>query len=264
MFILVLIVTQASYQISIRVVNFIYLSDFLPLNRLPDGSAGYEGMILVRFISLIIILFAMFIASRFIKSNWGFSLGNWKSGKKLFIILPIVWICLMVLLSGINYILPTDITKPPSASQAILGFLDSTFGPGIVEEIQFRAFTMTVLSSVFLGHFGYKYRYTSNDLVLSKNKKVKNPKKHEINFSISTATLISAAIFCLTHITYQIYPFKIIHINLAQLFIAFLFGLIFGVIFERMKSVYYGMLIHCIVDSIGGITILTTYLFSLR
>ncbi|MCL2320933.1 MAG: CPBP family intramembrane metalloprotease [Oscillospiraceae bacterium] len=255
MVLLILIVTQITFQIGVYVAYFVRDNYF--------AGDDYVFNSVFKLIYLITILIALFVATRFVKSDWGFSLENLKLKKKSFIILLICWFLLFVLLLVANYISPDSQYTGLKWYQAILGFIYLTFGAGITEEILFRALAITLLYGMF-GSLIYKYKFTSNDMVISKKKKVENPKKYEWVFSISIATIISAVIFSLQHISYRIYPFVIFRLNWSQVVFALIFGLIAGIIFEKTKSVYHVIVIHCIIDSISGFSILFSFLFRMR
>ena len=114
-----------------------------------------------------------------------------------------------------------------------LGFQLLLSGPS--EELIFRAFAMTVFSMLFT--------------------------KRLFNDRLSVSNLLAAIIFMLAHVSFRFFPFEYSY-SFGQLMYSLTLGLIYGVCYEKTKSVIYPMILHSVSNVISvGVTILATIFF---
>lgn len=114
-----------------------------------------------------------------------------------------------------------------------LGFQLLLSGPS--EELIFRAFAMTVFSMLFT--------------------------KRLFNDRLSVSNLLAAIIFMLAHVSFRFFPFEYSY-SFGQLMYSLTLGLIYGVCYEKTKSVVYPMILHSVSNVISvGVTILATIFF---
>ncbi len=121
----------------------------------------------------------------------------------------------------------------PMTARNIVGYLGfSLFLSGPSEELIFRAFAMTIFAIYVPGKIG--------------------------SSKISKANLLAAIVFAAAHIGIQYDPFLLTIDPMHLLFCAGL-GLIYGISFEKSKSVYYPAIMHSISNFIvvGSLFVLT-------
>jgi len=195
---------------------------------------------------LIVAIVAILITKRYIKSNFGFTIGNKKIGIKHCVITSIIFLFFMLIIYGLGFIIRGSISTNNQLikKQAIENIIYMAIIPGITEEIMCRSFVMTILYTTFKGEFKYEGKY--KDITYS--------------YKLSYAVVISSIIFALMHTGIVLYPFSI-HFS-AQIVIAFICGLIFGYTFEKTKSIYYPIIMHCAIDFISAliVSIFTVFL----
>jgi membrane protease YdiL (CAAX protease family) len=125
----------------------------------------------------------------------------------------------------------------PMTAQNIFGYLGFQLllsGPS--EELIFRAFAMTIFTTYIPGKLG--------------------------SSKISKSNFLAAIIFAAAHVGFTFVPFSISY-DPMQLFLSFGLGLLYGLCYEKAKSVYYPALMHSIsnVIMVGSTIILTYFLF---
>lgn len=162
--------------------------------------------------------------------SWGFSVGNYKIGLQWVFWFTLTWLFIYAGLTVFNIYFENnpevyyDVTHTRNFFGELV-FRGMVVGPS--EEILFRAFPISIL--LLAG--------------LSKNYKI-------FNQDISQAGIISAVLFALAHIGLNILAFEVYHFNSIQIFTSLGFGLLYAIVFQKTKSIYYPMIIHSISDVI--------------
>ncbi len=177
--------------------------------------------------ALVPVIF-VFIWKRKLFETWGFSTGDIKTGLRWVLWFTLVWVAIYTGLTAyniyfdINPYVYYDVTN----FRNLLGeltFRGLIVGPS--EEILFRAFPISIL---LLAGFSKDYKIFNQD--------------------ISQAGIISAILFALAHIGLNIIAFEVYHFNIVQLITSLGFGLLYAIVYQKTKSIYYPMIIHAISD----------------
>jgi len=229
LFIIVILVIEFAPRIGTLIADrYKYLLGFMD----PEHVFSWE--IIHHIVQLLIPLAIMIFWPGRSLRDWGFKIGDSRRGMKWVFGFTLVWFGIYFLITLayiVHHAIPNvyyDVTNTRNFLSE-LGF--RTFLVGLSEETLFRAFPITILI-VFL-----------------------NRKINIFRFNISQAGIIAAILFCYAHVAYQIYPFKIINYNIAQLFTAAGLGLIYAIVFEETKSILYPIIIHSISDVIPVIDV---------
>lgn len=157
------------------------------------------------------------------KIDFGFSLGDYKTGMKYVAIFSIVFL----VYTGIGYALSyfnntlSDYTYPLNFNTVIGTLSFQLFLSGTSEEILFRALPISLL--IFVSG-------SSIDLKIGK-------------FHFTLEIIIAALLFSAAHINWTIAPFSLSY-SAFQLVYAFVLGLVYGKAYQMSKSVIYPMLMH--------------------
>ncbi len=167
----------------------------------------------------------MWIVSRFFKPDWHLQLGDRKAGLH-----SVAWFTAIFLgytlavyavegsmgeLNGYDF---------PLTTRNILGTLGFQLllsGPS--EEILFRAFPIAILSCMLQREIGIRF----------------------FRWHISLPVIIAAVFFAVAHISWSITKFYL-SFDPFQLAYAFVLGIIYGIIYQKSKSVLYPMMVHSI------------------
>jgi len=224
LFLIVLLVIEFAPRIG-SLVAFHYQQWLVFID--PEQTFSWE--VIHHVVQLLIPLAIMILWPGRSMRDWGFRLGDSRTGWKWVFWFTVIWFGIYFVITIpyiIQHIVPKvyyDVTNPRN----LLGELSfRAFIVGISEETLFRAFPITILI-VFLNR---RYKI--------------------FHFSISQAGIIAAILFAYAHIGYQIQPLEITHLNIPQLFTAAVMGLLYAIVFEETKSILYPILIHSISDVI--------------
>ena len=173
------------------------------------------------------------------KFDFGFRLGDVKVGLKLTLDFTI----LVLIINTVSYIITFfffSFSGPdfPLNLRNVAGTLGFQLFLSSAEEIGFRALPIALLV--------YSFK-TSKSIKIA-------------NTEVSLATIIAAILFTLAHVRWSINP-VIIYFDITQLAISFVYGIYYGVAFEKSKSVLYPMIMHGIsnVLAVGGRYILSIF-----
>lgn len=201
-----------------------------------DSYNAYAGNSVHHITMLLLALIASLVLSKLLKADFGFSLGDRKTGTKFVVMYTIILagITLVVhILMMINNSLP--VYDYPLNKNNIIGTLCfQLFLTGPAEEMLYRALPITILV-----------------YVLGKSVKVK--------WGVTLETIIAAFLFSIAHIKWSISPF-VIEADYFQLFYAFAQGVISGKAYQDSRSFIYPMFMH----SISNVMMVGTgYLFLL-
>ena len=185
---------------------------------------------------LLLALLAIHILSKLFKLDFGFGLGDSKTGIKYVVLYTIVFagITLVVhVLMKINNALP--VYPFPLNKNNIIGTLCfQLLLSGPAEEILYRALPITILEHM-------------------------SGKIMKVKPGISLEIIIASFLFAIAHMKWSLFPFAM-EADYTQLFYAFLQGIIAGKAYQDSRSVIYPMFMH----SISNVLMVGTgYLFLL-
>jgi len=174
--------------------------------------------------------------------DFGFGLGNVKEGLRHTLIFTIFVFIYAVATAIIGHIfgLTPAINFPLNATNVIgtLGF--QLLISGTSEEILFRALPIAILA--------YNFK-TSKDVKIHK-------------LQIPLETIIAAVLFTIAHISWRVNPFSV-NYDIIQLIISFVFGIFYGVAYQKSKSIVYPMVMHGISNFlIVGFWYILSFLFT--
>ena len=171
----------------------------------------------------LIALLLIVLLSRTYNIDFSFQLGDKKTGVKYVKIFTIAMLVYIIITSVIGY-LSNKIIKfeYPLTFTNILGSLSfQLLLSGTSEEILFRALPISVITCF-----------------ISYEKGVKIGKLH-----ITWANIISAIFFALAHIKWSLNPFSV-SMDYMQLVFSFILGIMYGIVYQKSKSVIYPILMH--------------------
>ena len=173
------------------------------------------------------------------KFDFGFRLGDAKVGLKLTLDFTILVLIINIVYFVINFFY-FSFSGPdfPLNLRNVAGTLGFQLLLSSAEEIGFRALPIALLV--------YSFK-TSKSIKIGKSE-------------VSLATIIAAVLFTLAHVRWSINP-VIINFCIIQLVISFVYGIYYGVAFEKSKSVLYPMIMHGIsnVLAVGVLYILSVF-----
>jgi membrane protease YdiL (CAAX protease family) len=157
----------------------------------------------------------------------GFNLGNIQLSLKIFKWFAIIWPFIIIAFFIIFSI----------SVKGFPGYISELYPLEVRNVISTFAFDLLMLSAI--GEEPIFRSFTG--LALSKywDKKIRL-----LKFEFSHAAIISAFIFMVSHINYDIIPFRIINIDPVKLFLNLFFGLFLAVVFEKTKSLLCAALAH--------------------
>jgi len=186
---------------------------------------------------MLIALAIIFIISKVIRVDFGFHLGDRKTGMRYFLIftgaIAVIALGYHILMEIIGQ--PITYNYPLTTRNIFgnLGFQLLLSGPS--EEILYRALPVTLL--VFA--FGKTINFSKN---------------------ITLEVVLASLLFTAAHIQWTISPFSISDLNIFGLFYAFAMGILNGVVYQKSRSLLYPVLMH----SISNVLMVGTgYLFAL-
>jgi membrane protease YdiL (CAAX protease family) len=205
---------------------------FQPRLRFLDPDQVFSWGIIHHFTQLLIVLLIMIAWPEKPLREWGFRAGDSQRGLRWVGWFTLIWIGIYTVLTLVNIVQNNqiaayyDVTHPRNllGELAFRGLL-----VGISEETVFRAFPIMLLVTCWSAEI---------ELFRIRSFRVK----------ISQAGILAVVFFVYAHIGYNYYPFEITYFNPVQLFTAAGLGILYAVIFEDTRSIYYPALIHSISD----------------
>ncbi len=207
----------------------------------PNGIYSLQTIIhrTIQFL-LVMVLLKLYFKQPY--KELGFNFNNIRLSKRIIIWIAVLWPVVSVLvffiaLHAIDGFKESLLNLFPIGSKKIYSAVgqDALMLNAFAEEPLYRSFVILVL---------LKYR----------EKEIKL-----FSATVSHAVIISAFIFMFAHISFSIYPFEITYVDPLQLGMTLCTGLIFGIAFEKTKSLFAPVVLHSYTNVI--IT-LVGYLFS--
>lgn len=178
-------------------------------------------------VQTILALVPITILSKIYSIDFGFHLGDKKTGVKyvkMFTMAMLVYITFTSVITYFsNQIIQYDYPLTLTNILGSIGFQLFLTGPS--EEILFRALPISVITCI-----------------IPSEKDIKTAKLH-----ISWATIVSAIFFALAHIKWTINPFSV-SFECMQLLFSLLLGVMYGIVYQKSKSVIYPMIMHSITN----------------
>ncbi|NLY96551.1 MAG: CPBP family intramembrane metalloprotease [Clostridiaceae bacterium] len=163
------------------------------------------------------------ILSKTYNMDFGFKSGNKKIGLKYVRIFTMAMLAYITIISVIGYfsnqIMQYD--YPLTCANVIGSLSFQLFLSGPSEEILFRALPISIIACF-----------------IPSEKGIRISKLH-----ISWAIVISAVFFALAHIKWTVNPFSA-SFNYMQLLLSFVLGIMYGIVYQKSKSVIYPMMMH--------------------
>jgi uncharacterized protein len=163
-------------------------------------------------------------------AHWGFSLQHAAQIRKTitsftlgFLIFFTLGKLLYLWINNWPWILDTD----PGLKSIQSVILFRLILPGISEEILFRAYLMGILMIAW-----------KEVLPLG-------------NLELPVAGIIAALLFTAAHLGISFNPFEVIYANPGQLAFAFIFGIVYAILFYRTRSILVPIVIHNVIDGLG-------------
>lgn len=205
-----------------------HIADFFGQYISQAESSGYFLLALIHKSAQLIFAFILIkLLFREKLSALGFNLKNKALSQKIIAHVMIIW----------PFIILAFFLISASFADGFIGYINNLYPPSMgwmlaklsrdillidafPEEVLYRLFVILFLDRYFIGRVKV-YRWT-----------------------ISHATLLSVPIFVLGHISISIYPFGIIGYDPVQLLLTVFTGLLFGVAFEKSRSLYAPVIIH--------------------
>ncbi len=200
----------------------------------PDGAFAWISI--HHIVQALFFLVVMLMLAKLKNFKFGFTLGDKKVGLYFVRLFAIIFSIYMIVSLIIVYFTETFNTFPyPLTIRNILGQLGfQLFLSGPSEELIFRAFAITMLSLYIKGRF--------------------------FNGKLSNANIIAAIIFALAHIRFGFFPFTMSY-DPFQLVYAGGLGLVYGICYERSKSMIYPMIMHSMSNVIAvGVSIIAGFI----
>lgn len=216
---IVLISIQFIPRLSVLFANLLN-----PLIHRLDNDGVFLYICIHHVFQLILTIVIMKIYFKSSLKDWGFNLDNRKYTMKIVSRFIIVFLAIeiatwMIILANkgnaLHYI------GFPLTFKNILGYYGfQAFLSGTCEEPLFRGLVILILSQSWKGSF----------------------KIGKINFTV--AGIFSAILFTYAHMSFSIFPFKIINFNPLQLLLVFWLGLFCAIVFQKTKSLFIPILLH--------------------
>lgn len=176
------------------------------------------------------LLIMLLCISRVPLAVWGITFRPWKQNRALILKFCIGFlICfplgkgVFLFLSGSEWVL--DFDPQLKSAWSVIAF--RLVLPGISEELLFRAFPMTLLLMTW---------------------------KAEVSLGtleIPVAGIITALLFAVAHVGFDLVPFQITYYNSGQLFFALIFGMAYATVFYKTKSILVPICMHNCIDGVG-------------
>lgn len=197
------------------------VADLLSYERV-DPSKAFAWVSVHHITMMLITLVVIMVLSKLLKIDFGFSLGDKKTGTKYVVMYTAIFAGVTLvshILMLINNMLP--VYDFPLNKKNILGTLGfQLFLSGPAEEILYRALPITLLVHV-----------------LGKSVKVK--------WGITLETIIASILFATAHMKWSLFPLTF-EVDYFRLFYAFVLGIIQGKAYQDSRSILYPMYMHSI------------------
>lgn len=199
---------------------------------------GLFARLSVHHLSQMLIVLAIILIIRIvIRVDFGFHLGDRKTGMRFFLIFTGAIAVIALVYHILMYVIDQPITYAYSLTRrnvlGTLGFQLLLSGPS--EEILYRALPVTLLVYVF-------------------------GKNIHINRDITLEVVLASLLFTAAHIKWTVSPFSITELNLFGLVYAFAMGILNGFVYQKSRSILYPILMH----SISNVLMVGTgYLFAI-
>ncbi|MEA5027002.1 hypothetical protein SDC9_96221 [bioreactor metagenome] len=203
-----------------------------------DPSNAFAWQSIHHIVLLISGLILVWIFRRLLKDNFGFQLGDRKTGMRFFYIFTAVIAVSALFLHLGGYFTNQPVTYDFALNQrnilGTLGFQLLLSGPA--EEILYRALPITILLHV-LG------------------------KSTKLSENITLEVVFAALLFVAAHISWSISPLQI-QANIPQLLYALAIGTVQGMAYQKSRSIIYPIMMHSISNFLMvGTGYLFTFLF---
>lgn len=201
-----------------------------------DPHNAYAWNFVHHITMFLIALSAILVLNKLFKINFGFGLGDIKTGTKFVVIYTAVFACIT---PAVHILMKRNNSLPvyafPLNTNNIIGTLCfSLLLSGPAEEILFRALPVTILEKM-------------------------SGKKIVIKWGITVESIIASFLFAIAHIKWSLFPFTF-EMDYSRFLYAFLQGIISGKAYQDSGSVIYPMFMH----SISNVMMVGTgYLFLL-
>ncbi len=218
-----LLIVFAAINVVPRLSTF--LTDLLyPYMGHLDKDQVFLWITVHHIFQLALTLVIMKLYSQTSYSEWGFNLKKLNLSLKIslyFLLFFIVFQGLPIVVGLVTgSFLQPDISYPLILTNMAGHLSFQGLLSGTCEEPLFRGFAIVILSQSWKGR-----------LKIGK-------------IEISTANTIAAVFFLYAHIGFTIFPFEITRLYLPQLAASFLLGIIYGIVFEKTKSLLGPILMH--------------------
>lgn len=198
-----------------------FIADFFSYDKIDPYNA-YAWNFVHHIVILLLSLAVVLTLGRMLKTDFHLGLGDKQKGIKFTAVYTVVFAGITLvthILMALNNSLP--VYEYPLSTNNIIGSLGfNLFLTGPVEEMLFRALTITVLA-----------------FVLGKNVKFK--------WGITLENIVAAFLFAFAHVKWTLFPLSI-EANYFGLLYAFAQGIISGKAYQDCKSVIYPMYMHSI------------------
>ena len=223
MMVLFLLVFQ---QIAMRIGRFV--ASLFSYDRI-DPYNIFAWLSVHHIVIMIIGLVAIGILAKTKKIDFGFRLGDVKVGLDHTLNFSII-VLIYVIVFRVIVIVFFNISSPdfPLNATNVVGTLGFQLLLSSTEEILFRAFPIALLA----------YSFKSSKFITI-NKRIVGVS----SFDVSRETVIAAILFTIAHIGWTLNPFSI-NFGIHQLVLSFVFGIFYGVAYQKSKSVLYPMAMH--------------------
>ncbi len=174
-------------------------------------------------VQMLIALIAIIILTKKYEINFGFSLGDKKTGMKYVLVFTAAILIFNIISYGVIYFSNQvrQYDYPLNATNVLgsLGF--QLLLSGTSEEILFRALPIGILTF---------WRGSNKERKFTK-------------MNISYEVIVAAVLFSIAHIKWTINPFSI-SMNYLQLIYCFVLGIVYGKVYQESNSVIYPMIMH--------------------
>ena len=209
------------------------IADLFEYGRLdPDGAFAWISV--HHIVQALIVLAIMIPIARTRKIDFGFGWGDRAVGFRFVRVFSLVFLgyiavsMVIVLAAGTFQTFPYPMTSRNIAGQLTFQLLLS--GPS--EEIIFRGFAIAMLARVVKGGL--------------------------LTGKVSSANIIAAVMFGLAHVGVSFSPFALTY-HPFQIVYSIGLGIVYGICFERSRSVYYPMMLHSISNVVAvGVSVVAT------
>lgn len=171
-------------------------------------------------------------------ADFGFRVEGLRASLRPLLVFTGIWTILQAVLTYVYIYVqekPYYLTFRFGLINAVGYFLFEVLLSGTSEEILFRALILTMLLRFFAG------------------------RTPSAAMGEALAIFLSTLIFMFDHIVFGWNPLRIVYINPAQQATCLIFGLLYGILFIRYKTVYSAMLAHNVLN--GAITALSLFFF---